>query len=470
MREYEPIGQWSSMGVHQRPYYGDPGSRVPSRFERNKMATAHHGLLTIRREAQKVPPRVASGRSPSRSRLLSRSSVRSLDEQSTANGLTVLCTFHQLIGLSYCSLNDSLIVQLITLLISILFTVAYVALHVPCLFSCTYEVRTDQGVTLELLYFTIVVVEVYEVVAVHLEFILKGERLRNFFNKCDLIGRLTKVQDGEHFGQSITIFCFVLVAFNVLYGLAEASILYFTLDHRLLPNSNMTSANFTIIGSQPLVAVHESVLYYVTLVLRTFGSVHSKASQTLIIALCYYTTLIARQLNERLKFFLRSYEIMDKPNIETERLLYLELRSAILELQELLDVFAFKAIFIDIFVTFTGLFILIDATVNRHEFTNDDIHEILNISISLIAVLFICLSSNKLYHEQVILQHNTSFLSLDYLDAKNFKTFTVMITMMGDKIPLTAGSAITLDMKFFFQLAIMVIIFVFVLIHKEILA
>ncbi|KAI1286861.1 hypothetical protein HDE_10465 [Halotydeus destructor] len=161
---------------------------------------------------------------------------------------------------------------------------------------------------------------------------------------------------------------------------------------------------------------------------------------------------------------------MDKPNIETERLLYLELRSAILELQELLDVFAFKAIFIDIFVTFTGLFILIDATVNRHEFTNDDIHEILNISISLIAVLFICLSSNKLYHEQVILQHNTSFLSLDYLDAKNFKTFTVMITMMGDKIPLTAGSAITLDMKFFFQLAIMVIIFAFVLIHKEILA
>ena len=303
-----------------------------------------------------LTPRVS--RHPSALSTVSNSESRlsgNFDDQCPA-AFKALVSFYQLIGLSFFSFNDNILIRVFTVLTSIIFAAAFVSIHVPCLFTCHTDVDLTNvfknGVSAKFIEVAVLFLELYHVISCHLEFILKGGRLRRFFPKCEMIIRCCKTSLSETSLENYMRFVFMVIALNLVHAAIEGSMLVFLTDHRLSDKgwdeNNSTKvyininekvvywSSFTIQVCTTFIIVNSQ--NFISMNLSQFlGSIHSKAPESLATCLTFYVAIVIKKYNERIRQFIQNYDIAEKPNLELERLLLLELRAVCKDLEALLD-------------------------------------------------------------------------------------------------------------------------------------
>lgn len=251
-------------------------------------------------------------------------------------------------------------------------------MNIPCMFTCVYDIDDmfEDGVSTAFLSFAITNLETLHIISCHIEFIVKGARLRDFFNNCEIMSRFCQsgldnasMDDGLHVTS-----CIIVVA-NLIHMGAEAAILIFYVEHKLIKQYDGNSTESHSTDHDVIVHVDEQIVYYVTLAFKCLGAIHSKAPESLVIFLAVYFTNMIQQYQDRLKVLVKAFNFSAKHDLELERMLLVEIRSATYEMESLFDHFSFIAIFMDISVIFTGVFLVTDGVVRRHEFEPNDVRQ-----------------------------------------------------------------------------------------------
>ena len=279
---------------------------------------------------------------------------------------------------------------------------------VPCLFTCSEgnaqrykSLRLNRSQSSQIVEIILIGIEAYHTIDNDLGLMYARHEFQHLYNFLEKIITKHKIALNRVLKRRLLITAWVLIVLNILHAILEVVFLFPIVMEEMQRNEKST--HNTTHNKEPYIDMPERFNLYLTLGIKAYGAIHSKALDTLIIyfsfLLIYYMKafgLIVKELVDSRDNYDSNAPNNNNNSIETKRLRsFDELRQSFDAFEELvhktndcLSPCILLTNVCNIFAIFGGIFIGVDIVGQGAKLEEEEAFQLLNAVVCIICVFF----------------------------------------------------------------------------------
>ncbi|XP_054159925.1 uncharacterized protein LOC128958135 [Oppia nitens] len=402
-------------------------------------------------------------------------------------GFNVICVFHQLIGLPYYGIKSTFNVfrSFIGIACSLLFIAIFIASLIPCMLICDKEnalryksSRLNRSQSACIVEIILLAIEAYHTIDNDLGLLYARHEFQHFYKFLTDFVSKQKLVLNYKMKRRLLLTAWGLVFLNIIYAILEIILLYPIINEAINEQS---------IPQKAYITVPKKVALCITIAIKTIGSVHSKALDTLII---YFTLLITYYIvtfGEVVKEVCNYFDYLDchrnnstnnnnnsikniknYRSFDDLRLTYISLQELTIKADNCLSPCILLTTMCNVIAIMGGIFIGIDIFGQGAKIEADEAFDLFN-ALVCAASIFVC----GTFGEDIIKQTQNALrhlqrISFTKIDDKDYRSIKSMIDLMEEtKINCFTGTGFfKLNKHFLYQLWSIIIPYAILLSQK----